>query len=92
MKIYRHKRVFASNSNSNNINEVVKRKNFAEKLIEDLENDYNVSISNEAYGDIMDLADDLNYGKDANRHGSTPYLVLEDAIYEIFEEDTGIQI
>ena len=61
MKIYRHKRVFASNSNSYNTDEVVKRKNFADKLIEDLENDYNVSISNEAYGDIMDLADDLNY-------------------------------
>ena len=92
MKIYRHKRVFASNSNSYNTDEVVKRKNFADKLIEDLENDYNVSISNEAYGDIMDLADDLNYGKDASKYGSTPCLVLEDAIYEIFEEDTGIQL
>ena len=92
MKVYRRKRVFASNSNSYNINEVVKRKNFADKLIEDLENDYNVSISNEAYDDIMDLAADLNYGKGASKYGSTPYLVLEDAIYEIFEEDTGIQL
>lgn len=38
----------------------------------------------------MDLADDLDFGKGAENYGSTPLHVLEDAIYDIIEEDIGI--
>lgn len=40
----------------------------------------------------MDLADDLSFGADAHKHGSTPLLYLEFAIYDIIKEDTGIVI
>jgi hypothetical protein len=59
------------------------RMEFADRIIDQLVDEFGKSISSDAYGMIMDLAEDLGYG---NRDA------LENAIYDIYEEDTGIII
>lgn len=70
-------------------NERIKREEFAENLIQELENEYSIKVSNSTWGKIIDLADDLDFGKEAEKYGSTPFCVLEHTIYDIIEEDTG---
>lgn len=73
-------------------NERFEREQFAERIIHDIEDEYSIKVSSDAWGEIMDLADDLNFGKGAEKHGSTPLYYLEGAIYDIIEEDTGVVI
>ena len=77
-------------SESDNL--IYEREQFVTNLIHELEAEYRIKVSNDAWGQIMDLARDLGFGADAKSHGSTPQYILEDAIYDIVEKDTGIVI
>lgn len=74
------------------VNERIIREEFSEQLIHELEKEYSLKVSVDTWGKIMDLADDLNFGAGAHKHGSTPLHYLEGAIYDIIEEDMGIVI
>lgn len=74
------------------LNEISMREEFAQQLIDELEQEYSFKIPDDTWGKIMDLVDDLSFGKYAHENGSTPMVVLEYAIYDIIEEDTGIVI
>lgn len=73
-------------------NKRFEREQFAENFIHKLEGEYYFKAPTDTWGKIKDLADDLSFGADAHKHGSTPLLYLEFAIYDIIEEDTGIVI
>lgn len=69
--------------------ERMERMDFAEQLVSELEAEYGCKLSDAGWGQIHDLANDLEFGKGAEKHGSTPMLYLENVIYDIFEEYTG---
>lgn len=73
-------------------NERFEREQFAENIVREIEDEYSIKVSDGAWGKIYDLADDLDFGAEAHKYGSTPMLVLEDTIYDIIEEDTGVVI
>lgn len=66
------------------------RQQFAEKTLEEIEEDYGILISDLVYDDIMILAKDLTFGSDAEKTGSNEFCYLEEAIYDIVAEKYGL--
>lgn len=62
------------------------RKQFAEKVLEEIEEDYDIIISDSVYYDIMILAEDLTFGSDAEKNYSSEFFYLEQVIYDIVAE------
>ena len=69
-----------------------KRLEFADRIVNEIEEEYSIKISDNAWGTIKDLAEDLNYTDEAEKHGSNAMSMLEQAIYDIIENDAGIVI
>lgn len=86
------KNIYAEDGYSDEDNARFEREQFAERIVHEIEDEYSIKISDDAWGTIMNLAADLSFGADAHKHGSDPMWVLEDTIYDIFEEDTGVVI
>lgn len=86
------KNIYAEDKYYDEYNTRFEREQFAEIIVHEIEDEYSIKISDDAWGMIMDLAADLSFGADAHKHGSDPMWVLEDTIYDIFEEDTGVVI
>lgn len=74
------------------VNERIMREDFAEQLIDEFEKEYSIIIPTDTWAKIIDLADDLEFGAEAHKYGSTPMYELESAIYDIIEEDIGVVI
>lgn len=62
------------------------RQQFAEKIIEEIEEDFDILISDSTYDDIMILAEDLIVGSGAEKTGSSEFFYLEELIYDIVAE------
>lgn len=73
-------------------NKRFEQEQFAENFIHKLEGEYYFKVPTDTWGKIKDLADDLSFGADAHKHGSTHLLYLAFAIYDIIEEDMGVVI
>ena len=69
-----------------------KRLEFADRIVNEIEEEYSIKISDNAWGTIKDLAEDLSYTDEAEKHGSNAMSMLEQAIYDIIENDAGIVI
>ena len=65
---------------------IIIRKQFAEKVLEEIEEDYGIIISDSVYYDIMILAEDLTFGSGAEKTGSSEFFYLEEVIYDIVAE------
>lgn len=65
---------------------IIIRKQFAEKVLEEIEEDYGIIISDSVYYDIMILAEDLTFGSDAEKNYSREFFYLEQVIYDIVAE------
>lgn len=61
------------------------RQQFAEKILEEIEEDFGILISDSVYYDIMSLAEDLTFGSGAEKTGSSEFY-LEEVIYDIVAE------
>lgn len=84
--------IYTDDGYSDEDNTRFEREQFAERIVHEIEDEYSIKVSDNAWGTIMDLADDLSFGADAHKHGSTTMWVLEDTIYDIIEEDTDVVI
>lgn len=62
------------------------RQQFAERTLEEIEQDFSIIISDSVYDDIMILAEDLTFGSDAEKTGSSEFFYLEEVIYDIVTE------
>lgn len=62
------------------------RQQFAEKILEEIEEDFGILISDSVYDDIMILAEDLTFGSGAEKAGSSEFIYLEEVIYDIVTE------
>lgn len=62
------------------------RQQFAEKILEEIEEDFGILISDSVYDDIMILAEDLTFGSGAEKTGSSEFFYLEEVIYDIVAE------
>lgn len=62
------------------------RQQFAEKILEEIEEDFGILISDSVYDDIMILAEDLTFGSGAEKTGSNEFFYLEEVIYDIVAE------
>lgn len=69
-----------------------RRLEFADRIVNEIEEEYSIKISDNAWGTIKDLAEDLSYTDEAEKHGSNAMSMLEQAIYDIIENDAGIVI
>ncbi|MCM1226406.1 MAG: hypothetical protein NC320_03145 [Clostridium sp.] len=85
------KRKFTVNAASETVNKY-ELQTFAENLIKELESEYHCKLSTDAFLGIIDMITDGSYFEGAHEHGSTPEYILEDLIYDVFEEDTGIVV
>lgn len=65
---------------------IIIRQQFAEKILEEIEQDFGILISDSVYYDIMNLAEDLTFGSDAEKTGSSEFFYLEEVIYDIVAE------
>lgn len=67
--------------------EMFRRVCFIDSIISEIETDYNIIVSDNIYDKLITLAEDLSYGKEAEKHGSNALIYLENAVYEFIENE-----